>query len=126
MESATRTEDRIRHAALRERICFAPEAAQLIKKGYRVGMSGFTGSGYPKLVPQALAEHILREHSRGSSFRISVMTGASTSSNWTARWPWWTASSCACRTIPIPPRARRSTPGRWNTSTSTWARWPST
>jgi succinyl-CoA:acetate CoA-transferase len=52
----------------------------LIKSGYRVGMSGFTGSGYPKLVPQALAEHILREHSHGRKFRISVMTGASTSS----------------------------------------------
>jgi succinyl-CoA:acetate CoA-transferase len=74
------TEDRIRHAALRDRICDAPEAARLIRSGYKVGMSGFTGSGYPKLVPQALAEHILREHSRGGRFRISVMTGASTSS----------------------------------------------
>jgi len=77
---ASPTEDRIRNVSLRERICFAPEAAALIKKGYRVGMSGFTGSGYPKLVPQALAEYILREHSRGGSFKISVMTGASTSS----------------------------------------------
>ena len=80
MTAETRTEDRIRNAALRERICFAPEAAALIRNGYRVGMSGFTGSGYPKLVPQALAEHILREHSHGGSFKISVMTGASTSS----------------------------------------------
>jgi succinyl-CoA:acetate CoA-transferase len=80
MAGETRTEDRIRNAALRERVCFATEAAALIKNGYRVGMSGFTGSGYPKLVPQALAEHILRQHSHGSRFKISVMTGASTSS----------------------------------------------
>jgi len=80
MSDQTRSEDRIRNLSLRDRVCFAPEAASLIKKGYRVGMSGFTGSGYPKLVPQALAEHILREHSRGGSFKISVMTGASTSS----------------------------------------------
>jgi acyl-CoA hydrolase len=53
MKTGTRTEDRIKNAALRDRVCFAPEAAALIKKGYRVGMSGFTGSGYPKLVPQA-------------------------------------------------------------------------
>ncbi len=71
---------RIRNKALKEKITFATDAAELIKSGYRVGMSGFTGSGYPKLVPQALAEHILREHSKGGKFRIVVMTGASTSS----------------------------------------------
>lgn len=71
---------RVRNKALRERITYATDAAELVKSGYRVGMSGFTGSGYPKLVPQALAEHILREHSKGGKFRISVMTGASTSS----------------------------------------------
>ncbi|MDD5761412.1 MAG: acetyl-CoA hydrolase/transferase family protein [bacterium] len=71
---------RVRNKALREKITFATDAAELIKNGYKVGMSGFTGSGYPKLVPQALAEHILREHSKGGKFRISVMTGASTSS----------------------------------------------
>ena len=80
MSLAERTWDRVRNAALRERLCSANEAAALIKSGYRVGMSGFTGSGYPKLVPQALAGHILREHSHGHKFRITVMTGASTSS----------------------------------------------
>jgi succinyl-CoA:acetate CoA-transferase len=74
------TEDRIRHSGLRDRIVSAEEAALRIKSGYRVGMSGFTGSGYPKQVPRALAEHILREHRAGRRFRISVMTGASTSS----------------------------------------------
>ena len=69
MSTESSTNARIRHAALRDRICYAPEAAALIKSGYRVGMSGFTGSGYPKLVPQALAEHILREHSHGGRFR---------------------------------------------------------
>ncbi len=71
---------RVKSKALKEKITFAPDAAELIKSGYKVGMSGFTGSGYPKLVPQALAEHILREHSKGGKFRIVVMTGASTSS----------------------------------------------
>jgi len=80
MTRETRTEDRIRNAALRDRICSAEVAAARIHSGYRVGMSGFTGSGYPKQVPQALAAHILREHSAGRRFRISVMTGASTSS----------------------------------------------
>jgi succinyl-CoA:acetate CoA-transferase len=71
---------RVHNKELKSRITYATDAAELIKSGYKVGMSGFTGSGYPKLVPQALAEHILREHSKGGKFRISVMTGASTSS----------------------------------------------
>jgi len=72
--------DRVRNQELKGRITFANEAAAMIRSGYKVGMSGFTGSGYPKLVPQALAERILREHSKGGKFRIVVMTGASTSS----------------------------------------------
>ncbi|MGE5752887.1 MAG: succinate CoA transferase [Deltaproteobacteria bacterium] len=71
---------RVKCKELKGKITYATDAAELIKSGYKVGMSGFTGSGYPKLVPQALAEHILREHSRGGKFRIVVMTGASTSS----------------------------------------------
>ena len=78
--SETMRGQRVKNKALREKITYATDAAELIKNGYKVGMSGFTGSGYPKLVPQALAEHILREHSKGGKFRISVMTGASTSS----------------------------------------------
>jgi succinyl-CoA:acetate CoA-transferase len=34
------------------------DAAALILKGFTVGMSGFTGSGYPKEVPAALARRI--------------------------------------------------------------------
>jgi len=42
---------RIHNRDLREKITYATDAAELIKSGYKVGMSGFTGSGYPKLVP---------------------------------------------------------------------------
>jgi len=56
----------------------ARDAASLIPSGVNVGMSGFTGAGYPKAVPQALAEHIRDHRARGENFRISVWTGAST------------------------------------------------
>jgi len=72
--------ERIKNSELRKKVVYATDAAQLVGNGFRVGMSGFTGSGYPKLVPQALAERILREHSSGGKFRITVITGASTSS----------------------------------------------
>ncbi|MCE1273575.1 MAG: acetyl-CoA hydrolase/transferase family protein [Chlorobiales bacterium] len=56
----------------------AEQAAALIPSGVNVGMSGFTGSGYPKAVPAALARHITEANKDGRKFRISVWTGAST------------------------------------------------
>ena len=41
-------------------------------------MSGFTGSGYPKEVPIALARRIAEAHIHGQKFQVSVFTGAST------------------------------------------------
>ena len=72
------TESRIRCQKLSKRIMSARDAASLIPSGVNVGMSGFTGAGYPKAVPQALAEHIRDHRARGENFRISVWTGAST------------------------------------------------
>jgi succinyl-CoA:acetate CoA-transferase len=56
----------------------ADEAAKLILPGETVGMSGFTGAGYPKEIPLALARHITDSKNHGERFRISVWTGAST------------------------------------------------
>jgi succinyl-CoA:acetate CoA-transferase len=53
---------RVRNKELRARITYATDAAELIKSGYKVGMSGFTGSGYPKLVPQEVPH---QRHDRG-------------------------------------------------------------
>lgn len=71
-------EDRIRHAGLRDRVVDADHAAALIQPGETVAMSGFTGSGYPKAVPLALAARIEQAHAAGQSFQIKLMTGAST------------------------------------------------
>jgi succinyl-CoA:acetate CoA-transferase len=67
--------DRIRNARLAERLMSADDAAAQIRPGMTVAMSGFTGAGYPKAVPRALAE---RMESAGGDFRIRVLTGAST------------------------------------------------
>jgi succinyl-CoA:acetate CoA-transferase len=56
----------------------ADAAASLIQNGDHVGMSGFTGAGYPKLGPAALARHIEQANHGGDLFRIGVWTGAST------------------------------------------------
>jgi succinyl-CoA:acetate CoA-transferase len=41
-------------------------------------MSGFTGAGYPKAVPIALARRITEASARGERFKVGVWTGAST------------------------------------------------
>ncbi len=69
---------RILNADFRSKIMSADEAAKLILPGDTVGMSGFTGAGYPKEIPLALARHITEANDRGERFRISVWTGAST------------------------------------------------
>ncbi|MFC7379599.1 acetyl-CoA hydrolase/transferase family protein [Brevundimonas sp. GCM10030266] len=69
---------RIRSAALQSKVMSAGDAAALITPGSTVGMSGFTGSGYPKAVPTALAARMEAAHERGEAFRLKVWTGAST------------------------------------------------
>ncbi|HVK92460.1 MAG TPA: propionyl-CoA--succinate CoA transferase, partial [Mycoplana sp.] len=63
---------------LRSKVMSAEDAAALIDSGTTVGMSGFTGSGYPKTVPLALAARIEAAHAAGDPFRLRVWTGAST------------------------------------------------
>ena len=69
---------RIQSAEMRAKIMSAQEAARLIESGSTVGMSGFTGAGYPKAVPVALAERIEAEHAAGRPFTVRMWTGAST------------------------------------------------
>ncbi len=54
------------------------DAAQFIRPGDNVGMSGFTGAGYPKEVPGALVRRVEDATVRGDRFAVSVWTGAST------------------------------------------------
>src|SRR4051794_24083800 len=69
---------RINHPELARKVVPAEEAAALIRPGATVGMSGFTGAGYPKEVPLALASRISEANASGAGFRINVWTGAST------------------------------------------------
>ncbi len=72
------TGSRLRAGKLRSKLMSAEDAASLIEPGSAVGMSGFTGSGYPKAVPLALAARIEAEHAAGNPFHLRVWTGAST------------------------------------------------
>ncbi|RRD46016.1 acetyl-CoA hydrolase/transferase family protein [Tessaracoccus sp. OH4464_COT-324] len=69
---------RIDNAELRGKVMSADEAAQFVNHGDRVGLSGFTGSAYPKALPTAIAQRAKEAHGRGEEFQIDVFTGAST------------------------------------------------
>jgi len=75
---ATAGSDRICSRGLASRVMSADEAAALIGPDSTIGMSGFTGAGYPKAVPAALAARIKEVHESGRPFTVSVWTGAST------------------------------------------------
>jgi succinyl-CoA:acetate CoA-transferase len=72
------SKSRIDNPTLRARVMGSEQAAALIGSGSTIGMSGFTGSGYPKVVPLALAARIEAEHAAGNPFRVRIWTGAST------------------------------------------------
>jgi succinyl-CoA:acetate CoA-transferase len=72
------TSGRVRSRKLASRVMSAEEAAALIPAGANIGMSGFTGAGYPKAVPAALAGRMAEAGARGDPFTVSVWTGAST------------------------------------------------
>ncbi len=69
---------RIAHPGLKAKVMSADDAAGFINNGDLIGFSGFTGAGYPKAVPGALAKRLTEAKERGEEFRVSVLTGAST------------------------------------------------
>jgi succinyl-CoA:acetate CoA-transferase len=70
--------DRILHKGLKAKVMSAEAAAALIPNGAVIGMSGFTGAGYPKAVPIALAKRALDAKLTGKPLKFDVLTGAST------------------------------------------------
>jgi succinyl-CoA:acetate CoA-transferase len=68
--------NRIRLPALNARVTSATQAAEWIKDGMTVGMSGFTRAGDAKVVPLALAERASHE-----KLKITLLTGASLGSD---------------------------------------------
>ena len=70
--------DRIANPQLRDKVMTAEEAVQFVNHGDKVGTSGFTGAGYPKAMPAAIAEKAKAAHEKGQDFSIDMYTGAST------------------------------------------------
>ncbi|MDO4699185.1 MAG: acetyl-CoA hydrolase/transferase family protein [Moraxella sp.] len=70
--------DRIRHAGLRDKVMSAEQAAEFVQNGMMLAITGFTGAGYPKALPTAIANKAKDLHAKGEKFSIGMVTGAST------------------------------------------------
>lgn len=73
VENKASLENRLKAEKAFSLVKSAEEAAELIKDGMVIGVSGFTPSGYPKAVPLAIAER----GKKGESLKIDLYTGAS-------------------------------------------------
>ena len=113
---------RIECEKLRAKVTSAEAAAKLITSGSTVGMSGFTGSGYPKAVPLASQPGLTRNMPPELLFACECGPGRLRDPNSMARWRVQTGSSSACLTIRTRSRAKRSIAEKWNTSTCISAR----
>ena len=70
--------ERIRNQSLKSKVMSAEEAVQFINNGDMIGTSGFTGAGYPKGMPAAIAAKANEAHARGDEWAVKILTGAST------------------------------------------------
>ena len=70
--------DRIDYPAFESKVMSAEEAAEFINNGDMIGTSGFTGAGYPKAMPGAIAAKAKAAHDRGDEWAVKILTGAST------------------------------------------------
>ena len=75
--------NRLRCAALKEKLLSAEDAAWLIEDGMTVAVSGFTPAGCPKAVPLALAEQV---RSGKRKLKLALFTGASTGEELDSEW----------------------------------------
>jgi acetyl-CoA hydrolase len=76
---------RVRNTNLLQRVKTAEELIPLFRDGQWLGWSGFTGVGYPKMIPTALADHVEKNNLQGK-MRFNLFVGASSGAETEDRW----------------------------------------
>lgn len=76
---------RIRHPSFFNKVKTAEELVPFFKDGMYLGWSGFTGVGYPKVLPVALADHVEKNNLQGK-MKFNLFVGASTGVETEDRW----------------------------------------
>ncbi|CDH51895.1 acetyl-hydrolase [Lichtheimia corymbifera JMRC:FSU:9682] len=76
---------RVRRPQLLNKVMKAEETLPLFQNGQYLGWSGFTGVGYPKMIPTALADHVEKNNLQGK-MKFNLFVGASTGAETEDRW----------------------------------------
>jgi len=77
--------NRVRRKSLHSKVTNAENLIPLFKDGMYLGWSGFTGVGYPKIMPIALADHVENNNLQGK-MKFNLFVGASTGAETEDRW----------------------------------------
>lgn len=76
---------RVRRPSMLSKLAKAEDLVDLFPNGSYIGWSGFTGVGYPKKVPTALADHVEKNNLQGK-LKYTLLVGASSGAETENRW----------------------------------------
>eukprot|EP01112_Ceratiomyxa_fruticulosa_P019866 TRINITY_DN65_c0_g1_i1.p1 TRINITY_DN65_c0_g1~~TRINITY_DN65_c0_g1_i1.p1 ORF type:complete len:525 (-),score=134.67 TRINITY_DN65_c0_g1_i1:234-1808(-) len=76
---------RVKRASLLNKVTTAKECIPFFKNNMYIGWSGFTGVGYPKQVPIALADYVEQNNLQGK-LKFNLFVGASSGAETEDRW----------------------------------------
>lgn len=76
---------RVRRPSYLKKLCHAEDLIDLFPHGSYIGWSGFTGVGYPKKIPSALADHVEKNNLQGK-LKYNLFVGASSGAETENRW----------------------------------------
>lgn len=76
---------RVRRPSYLQKLAKAEDLIDLFPHNSYIGWSGFTGVGYPKKVPTALADHVEKNGLQGK-LKYNLFVGASSGSETENRW----------------------------------------
>lgn len=76
---------RVRRPSYLSKLATAEDLIPLFPHGSYIGWSGFTGVGYPKKIPTALADHVEANNLQGK-LKYNLFVGASSGAETENRW----------------------------------------
>lgn len=85
MAASALLKSRVRRPSYLNKVAKAEDLIDLFPHGSYIGWSGFTGVGYPKKVPTALADHVEKNNLQGK-LKYSLFVGASSGAETENRW----------------------------------------
>ncbi|KAJ9410016.1 hypothetical protein DTO045G8_2009 [Paecilomyces variotii] len=85
MAASALLKSRVKRASFLNKLAKPEDLIDLFPNGTYIGWSGFTGVGYPKKVPTALADHVEKNNLQGQ-LKYNLFVGASSGAETENRW----------------------------------------